>query len=125
MAVGTDLGLPVVDPLAGFFLAVVAPALLGLLVAVALVVVDSLAVVYPLADLGLVVGSGVVGLVDLGVVVATVDFLAPLVADCLKTCTAVATHQAAVNERIIRRRDRRGHIVHSKTTCFCEIKKAG
>lgn len=80
-----------VDPLVRLFLAVVAPAFLGLRVALALVVVDSVAVVYPVAHLGLVVGVLLVVLVVLAVVVDSMDLLALLVAHRHKTRPPVAT----------------------------------
>lgn len=95
VAVGSHLGLSLVDPMVRFFLAVVAPKILGVRLALAVVVVDSVDLVYPLADLGLVVGVLLVVLVVLAVVVDSMDLLDSLVADCLKTCPPVATHQAA------------------------------
>lgn len=90
LAVGSDLGFLMVDSLVRLFLAMVAPAFLGLRVALALVVVDSLAVVYPLAHLGLVVGVLLVVLVVLAVVVDPMDLLALLVAHRYKTRPPVA-----------------------------------
>lgn len=96
VAVGAHLGVPVVDPVVCLFLAMVAPPLLGLRLALALVVVDPLGLVYPLAHLGLVVGILLVVLVVLVVVVDPVDILAPLVANRHQARPAVAAHQAIV-----------------------------
>ncbi len=85
VAVGTHLGVPVVDSLVRLFLAMVETALLGICLALAVVVVDSVDLVYPLADLGLVVGVLLVVLVVLAVVVDSVDILAVLVAHRHKT----------------------------------------
>lgn len=83
------MGFSLVDSLVRFLLAMVAPPFLGFCLACPLVVVDSLVVVHPLVLLGLVVGSGVVGLVGLVVVVVTMDFLAPVVVYCPQTRPAV------------------------------------
>lgn len=91
LAVGADLGILMVDPVVCLFLAVVAPPLLGLRLALALVVVDSVAMVYPLAHLGLVVGVLLVVRLVLAVVVDSVDLLALLVAHRYKTRPSVAT----------------------------------
>lgn len=84
------MGFPLVDSVDCLFVAVVAPPFLGIFLACPLVVVDSLAMVHSLVFLGLVVGPNVVGLVELVVVVATVDFLAPLVVHRHQTRPAVA-----------------------------------
>lgn len=94
---GAGLGLYMVDSVAGVFLAMVAAAVLGVCVAVAVVVVDSVAVVYPVADLGLVVGSLLVVRLVLAVVVDSVDFLAALVADCAEACRSVAAAAATAD----------------------------
>lgn len=92
VAMGFDLGIPLVDPVVCLFLAVVAPPLLGLRLALAMVVVDPLGLVYPLAHLGLVVGILLVVLVVLAVVVDPVDILAALVADRHQARPPVAAH---------------------------------
>lgn len=84
------MGFPLVDSVDCFLLAMVAPPFLGICLARPLVVVDSLAMVHPMVFLGLVVGPSVVGLVELVVVVATVDFLAPLVVRRHQTRPAMA-----------------------------------
>lgn len=90
VARGACLGFPVVDPLGSILVAVVAETVLGICLAVALVVVASMAVVHSLAHLGLVVGAGVVGLVGLALVVASVDFLAALVVHRFEARSPVA-----------------------------------
>ena len=90
VAWGARLGFPVVDSLGSVLMAVVAETVLGICLAVAVVVVDSLAVVYSLAHLGLVVGTGVVGMVGLALVVASVDLLVALVVHRLKARPPVA-----------------------------------
>lgn len=59
--------------------AVVKAEILGLWLALAMVVLASLNLVYPLGDYWLVVVAGLVGLVGLGVVDFPLDFLAILV----------------------------------------------
>lgn len=100
LAVGADLGFPVVDPLVRLFLAMVAPEVLGLRVALALVVVDSVDLVYPLAHLGLVVGLLLVVLVVLAVVVDSVDLLALLVVHRHKTRSPVAAPTGAAHDAV-------------------------
>lgn len=97
VVLGNGLGILMVDSLAGVFLAVVAAAVLDVCVAVAVVVVDSVAVVYSLADLGLVVGGLLVVHLVLVVVVDSVDFLAPVVADCTEARRPVAAAAATAN----------------------------
>lgn len=104
---GAYLGLLVVDSLVRLFMAVVATALLDLLVAMAMVVVDPLVLVYSLVYLGLVVDSCLVGLVDLGLVVDSVDFLAALVVDRPQARPPVAARQAVIKERVMSRHTRR------------------
>lgn len=84
------MGTSVVDPLDCLFVAMVAPPLLGVRLALAVVVVDSMVVVHTLAHLGLVVATRLVGLVDVDMVVDSVGLLATMVVHCLEARPPVA-----------------------------------
>jgi hypothetical protein len=99
VVVGSFLGLPLVDSVAGLFLAVVAPAVLGVLVAVALVVVDPVVLVHSLAPLGLVVAALLLVLVVLALVVDPVDLLDPVVAHRPEARAPVAPREETVKRR--------------------------
>lgn len=92
VALGSGVGVPLVDPVVHLLLAVVAAAVLGLSLAVALVVVDPVVLVRRL-DPRLVVVSLLVVLVVLALVVVPVDLLDSLVARRAEALPPVAAHE--------------------------------